>query len=154
MHHIVPGSNLTTQSNFGTSIMPRYCCSDRHRSASTFHGWNRAFSIIDFLGRSPNINLTWCWEKYEGLHIWLYYMLPCIRCPGFVIIFGCLALFSVIRDVAIAALPWMVDSWSSLQIVSVETVFKIDIEFCCHPYCSSSMIFRHNPLQHTAIPFT
>ena len=85
MHHIVPGSNLTTQSNFGTSTMPRYCCPARHRSATIFHSWNQAFRIIDFLGRSPNVNPAWCWEKHEGLHIWLYYVSPCIRCPGFVI---------------------------------------------------------------------
>ena len=33
------------------------------------------------------------------------------------------------------------------------SVFKMNIEFCCHLCCSSSMIFRHNPLQYMAIPF-
>jgi hypothetical protein len=64
MHHVVSGSNSTTQSNFGISIMPRYCCPGRHRSASMFHSWNQAFRIISFLGRSPNINPAWCWEKH------------------------------------------------------------------------------------------
>jgi hypothetical protein len=86
MHHVVPGSNLTTQSNVGTSIMLRYCCPGRHRSASIFHSWNQAFRITGFLGRSLNINPAWCWEKHEGLHIWLNYVLPCIGRPGFVII--------------------------------------------------------------------
>jgi hypothetical protein len=95
MHHVVPGSNLTTQSNFETSIMPRYCCSGRHRSASICHSWNQAFSIIDFIGHSPNINPTWCCEKH-GLLIWLYYMLPCIRCTGFVIITPPFWLFSTV----------------------------------------------------------
>jgi hypothetical protein len=36
MHHVVPGSNLTSQSNFGTSIMPRYCCPCCHRSPPYF----------------------------------------------------------------------------------------------------------------------
>jgi hypothetical protein len=86
MHHVVPSSNSTTQSNYGTSILPRYCCLFRHRSASIFHSWNQAFRIIKFLGPSPNINPTWRWEKHEGLNVWLYYVLPCIRHPVFVII--------------------------------------------------------------------
>ena len=40
--------------------------------------------------------------------------------------------FSVIRGSAIAALPWMLDLWSSCQTVFVEMVFKMNIEFCCH----------------------
>jgi len=54
-------------------------------------------------------------------------------------------LFSVIRGLAIAALLWMLDLWSSCRTVSVETVFKTNIEFCCHLCCSNSVVFRYSP---------
>jgi len=69
-------------------------------------------------------------------------------------LFRRLTLFSVIRGLAMAALPWMLDVWSSRRIVFVETVFKMGLEFCCHLCCSSAVMFRHSPLQYTAIPFT
>ena len=141
MHNVVSGSNSTTQSNFGTSIMPRYCCSGRHRSVSIFHSWNQAFSIIDFFGRSPNINPTWCWEIHEGLHAWLYYVFPCIRCPGFVIvntIFG--GPFSVV--------------FSNQRCSNCSSSMGVGlIMFCYHLCCSSSMVFRQNPLQSLSLSF-
>ena len=88
-----------------------------------FHSWNQAFRIIGFLGWCPNINPAWCREQHEGWLIWPYYVFPIIRWPGFVIItpiFHLLALFSVIRGSVIAALPWMLDLWSSRQTVFVE----------------------------------
>ena len=61
-----------------------------------------------------------------------------------------LASFSVIKGLAITALPWMLDMWSSCQTVFVEIkVSKMNTEFYCHLWCGSSMIFRHNPLQCT-----
>ena len=52
--HVVTGSNSTTQSNYGTSRIPKYCFSDRHRSAFVFHSWNQAFRILGFLGDGGN----------------------------------------------------------------------------------------------------
>ena len=69
------------------------------------------------------------WSSHHLFHLW--------------------ALISVIRGLAIAALPWMLDLWRSHQTVFVETVFKMNIKFCCHLCCSTSMIYRHNPLQRT-----
>ena len=69
-------------------------------------------------------------------------------------LFCLLAFFSVIRSLAIAAVPWMMGMWSSRWTVLVEMVFKMNNEFCCHPCCCSSMVFRHNPLQCIEIPFT
>ena len=60
-----------------------------------------------------------------------------------------LALFSVIRGLATAAVLWMLDLWSSRRTVLVEMVFQINIEFCCHLYCSSSLIFGRSTLQCT-----
>jgi hypothetical protein len=44
----------------------------------------------------------------------------------------------VIKGSAIAALRWMLDLWSSSERVSVETVLKMNAQFCCHLCCSSS----------------
>jgi hypothetical protein len=34
---------------YRTSRIPRYCCTNYHRSTSMFHSWNQAFRITDFL---------------------------------------------------------------------------------------------------------
>ena len=68
-------------------------------------------------------------------------------------LFRLLALFSVIRSLAIA-LPWMLDLWSYRRaLFGGNTVFEMNIEFRCHLCCSSSMIFRHSLLQCMTIPF-
>jgi hypothetical protein len=51
----------------------------------------------------------------------------------------------------IAALPWMLDLWSSHQTDCGNRVFKMNIHLCCH-LCYSSLIFRNNP-QCTTISF-
>ena len=122
-----------------TSRTPRYCCHYHHRSASLFHSWNQAFRIIGFLGCSQSINPAWCWEQREGQLIWPYYIFLIIRHPGFMIItpsFSPFTIFSVIRGLTIASVPRMLDLQSSHQTVFVETVFKINIEFCCHLWCN------------------
>ena len=89
-----------------------------------FHSWNQAFRIIGFLGRSPNINLAWCWEQWERWFIWPYHVFPITRHPSFMIVtpsFSSLALFSAIRGLAIATLLWMLDWWSSRRTVFVKT---------------------------------
>ena len=52
-------------------------------------------------------------------------------------LFHLLGLFSVIRGLAIAALPWILDLWSFCQTVFVETIFKMNNKFCCHLCCST-----------------
>ena len=120
--HVVTGSNSTIQSNYKTRRVPGYCCPNRHRSISMFHSWNQACSSIGFLGCSPNINLTWCWEQGEGRLIWSHYVYSVIRCPGFMIITLCFSIFSVNRGLAVASLLWLLDLWSSYQTVCVEAV--------------------------------
>jgi len=115
-----------------------------------FHSLNQAFKIMGFLGRS-----AWCWEQHEGRRIWTYYVLAIIRHPGFIIIsptfFCLLVLFPVIRGLAIADVQWVLNLWA---LVFVETAFHMNIEFCCHLCCRSSVVFRHNPFQCTAISST
>jgi len=67
--HVVTGSYSTIQSNYRTNRIPRYCCTNHHRSASLFHSWNQTFWIIGFLGHSLNTNTACCWEQREGRHI-------------------------------------------------------------------------------------
>ena len=68
-------------------------------------------------------------------------------------LFHLLALFSVIRGLAIAALLWMLDLWSSCQTVFVEMVFKMNKKFCCHLCCSTSTIYTHNPRWFLSLSF-
>jgi hypothetical protein len=67
-----------------------------------------------------DVQVLWSW--HHRLDIWI--------------------LLSVIRGLATAALPWMLDLWSSRLTVFVETV-KMNIQFCCHLCCSSFFIFRN-----------
>jgi len=119
-----------------------------HRFASIFYSWNQAFSIIGFLGCSQNTNPAWCWEKHEGWLIWPHF---CFQSDIQVLwsslhLSRLLALFSVIRGLAVAVVAWMWDLWSSHQTDFVKMVFKMNTEFCSHLCCTSSMILRHNPL--------
>ena len=118
--HAVTGSSSTIQSNYETSIIPKYCCPNHHRSASMFHSWKQAFIIIDFLGHSPNIKPARClgttWRNILRF--------PVISRPGFMIITPSLSpfcVFSVIGGLAIAALPRMLDLWNCRRTVFVET---------------------------------
>jgi hypothetical protein len=68
------------------------------------------------------------------------------------LLFRLLVLFSVVRGLATAALPWMLDLWNVVECFCRNRVFQMNIEFCrC---CSSCVIFRHNLLQRTAMCFT
>jgi hypothetical protein len=93
--HVVTGSNSTNQNNYRTSRLPRYC-STHYRSASMLHSCNQACRILDFLGRSPNINPAWCWEQREGRLVWPCYVVPFIRRPGFIIVTPSFSLFSFV----------------------------------------------------------
>ena len=46
--------------NYRTSRIAVYFCPNHNRSASIFHSWYHAFTIIGFLGRSRNINPSLC----------------------------------------------------------------------------------------------
>ena len=154
--HVVTGSNSTIQSNYRTSIIPRYCPT-HHRSVSMFHSWNQAFRIIDFLGRFPNINSAW-WEQREGRLVWPWYVAPFVRRPRFIIITPSFSLFTfVFSNQRFSNCSCTVDvgfmklSSGSFYAISV---FNLTVEFCCHLCCSSSVSFGHNALQCAAIPFT
>ena len=87
--HVVTGSNSTIQSNYRTSRIPRYCCPNLHRSPSMSHNWNRAFRIVAFLWRSPNIIPDWCWGPYC--------VFTDVRRPGFVTITSSFSPFGVVQ---------------------------------------------------------
>jgi hypothetical protein len=69
------------------------------------------------------------WSRHHHLHIW--------------------ALLSVIRGLEIAVLPWMLNLWSTCEIVFVET----GSSRFCHLYFSSAEIFQNNPSQCMTISF-
>jgi len=113
-----------------------------------FHSWNQAFRIIGFLGRSPNINPAWCWEQREVRLTWPYNVLPAIRRPGFMIITPSLSSFSVVFSN-----QKLSNSSSTMDVGFMKlssnsfwgnTVFEMNIEFCCHLCCSSSMILTQS----------
>jgi hypothetical protein len=140
---VVTCSNLTIQNNYRTRRIPRHCCPNHHRSASMFHRRKQAFKIIGFLGHSLNINPAWCWEQCDGRIIWLYYIFATIRCPSFMIINPSFPPFSIVfRNQRFRNCSSTVDV--GFVKLSLDCVFKINIEFCCHLCCSSSMIFKHN----------
>ena len=133
--------------------MPRYCCPNYYRSTSVFHSWKQAFRNIGFLGFSPNINLAWCWEQRKVQLIWPYFVLSIIRRPGFMIITPSFTFSSVVSSnqrfsnysstMDVGCVKLLLDCFCGNR------VFKMNTEFNCHLCCSSSMIFRHNPLQCT-----
>jgi hypothetical protein len=43
-----------------------------HITSPVSHCWNKAFRIVGFLGRSPNVNSSWCREQCEGRRMWPY----------------------------------------------------------------------------------
>jgi hypothetical protein len=119
--------------------IPRYCCPNHHRIYPMFLYWNQAFRIVGFLGCFPNVNSSLCREEREG---WL--MRPYHECVS-----SCLmsmfygrdtivdasdhyrSLLSVIRGLAMAALPYMLDLGSSHRTVFVGTrSSKMNIQFC------------------------
>jgi hypothetical protein len=94
------------------NTVARYCCPNNHRTSPVFHFWNQTFHTVGFLRCSPNVNSSWCREQREGRFIWPYHarVSSCLmfRFHGRDTIW---ALLSVIRGLAIAALPWMLDLW-------------------------------------------
>jgi len=107
------------------------------------HSWKQACRIIGFLGRSPNINPTWCWEPREGWLTWLRYVFVTRRL-AFMIITLSLSPFSVVfSDLLFSSCSSTVDvgfaKLSSDCFCGIR-VFKMNIEFCCYLCCSSSMI--------------
>ena len=145
------------QGNYRTSTVPRYCCPNHHRFTSKFYSWNQAFRNTGFLGRSPNINLTWFCEQRRRTTHFTILRISNHEASGFMIITPSFSLISLVFSIgssATAALPRMLDLWSSRQSVFVGTAFKMNTEVCCHLCCSSSMIFIYNPLPCTATPFT
>ena len=121
---VVTSSNQTIWSNNRTNRIPRYCFLSHDRYTSIFHSWNKAFKIVGFLRRSPNINPAPCWEHRERRLIWPYYAFQIIRLQvlwSSLYLFRLLALFSVNRYLAIATVPWKLDLWNARRTVFVET---------------------------------
>ena len=121
-----------------------------------FHIWNQACRIIDFLGHLPNINPTWCWEQREGQRTCPHHVFV-IRRVAFMIITPSLSFFSVVFTYqGFSSCNCTVDVGFvklSSDCFCGNGVFKMNIKFCCHLCCSTSMIYRHNRLQFMAIPF-
>ena len=85
-------------------------------------------------------------------------MFPVIKHPGFMTIMPSFLPFSIVFSnqrfsncscTLVVGFVKLLSNW-----FCGNKVFKMNIEFCRHLCCSSSMIFRHNPLQCTMIPFT
>ena len=105
------------------SRIKRYCCPNQHTSASVLHSWNQALRIIVSLcvlqtQTRPDVgenvkddsseHITYL-QSSEVQVLWSSHHL-----------FHLLELLSVTTGLAIAALPWMLDLWSS-RTVFVET---------------------------------
>jgi hypothetical protein len=108
-----------------------------------FYCLNQAFPIVGFLECSPNVNSSWCREQRDG-------RLICFQLSDVQVLWSwhhrsrIWALLTVIRGLAVAAIPWIFDLLSSLRTVFVETV-------CCRLCCSNCVIFRNNSSQCTTI---
>jgi hypothetical protein len=84
-----------------------------------FHSWNQTFRIIGCLGHSAS-----CWEQHEGRssdHIMYIQSSDVHVLWSSIHLFHLLALLSVIRDLATAALQWVSDLWRSRWTFFVET---------------------------------
>jgi hypothetical protein len=84
-------------------------------------------------------------EQHEEWLIWPYYVFPVIRCPGFIIITPYFSPFgTVFSNRRFRNCSATVDV-GFVKISSdcfVETVFKMNDEFCWHPCSCSCIIFR------------
>jgi hypothetical protein len=87
--------------------LPRYC-------------WNQSFWIVGFLGRSPNVNSSWCREKREGWLIWPYHArVSSFLLTRFIVVTSSFTHQSITfsnQKLSIAALPWILDLWSSCHV--------------------------------------
>ena len=87
-------------------------------------------------------------EQHEGWLIWTYYVFPIIKWPGFVIITPSFSPFG-----AVFSNQRFSNCSSAMDVGFVKlssdcfcgTVFKMNVKFCSHLCCSTSMIYRHNP---------
>jgi hypothetical protein len=96
---------------------------------------------VGFLGCSPNINSSWCREHREGRlidHITCAF--PIVWCPSFMVV---IPLFTHLRITFSNCSPTV--DVGFVKLTSENMFFKMNIQFCCHLCCSSSVIFRNNP---------
>jgi hypothetical protein len=112
--------------NNGTNRIPKCCCPNHHRTSPEFHCCNQVFHMVGFLGCSPDINSSdvgYSVENNLSDHI-THTCSSCVMSS----FYGCnhhlciWALLSVIRGLAVAALLWILELWSSRETVFVETV--------------------------------
>jgi hypothetical protein len=119
--------------------------------------WYHTFRIVGFLGSFPKVNTSWCREQREGRVIWPYHarVSSCLT-PTLHRCLHISALFSVIRSLAIAALPWTLDLWSSRRTVYVGTGSSAEysVLLSCHLCCGSSVIFRNVIFAHFSFSLT
>jgi hypothetical protein len=130
--HMSPCSNLAMKGNIGTNRIPRYFCPNHHRTSPMLHCWNQASCFVGFLGvlqMYAVLNLGKIMKDNLSDHImhvfsvvwWLLHHHLCIW-----------ALLSVIRGLAIVALLWMLDIWSSYwTFFCRNSIFRMNIQFCC-----------------------
>ena len=105
MHHVAPGSNSTTQSNFGTSRIPRYCCSGHHRFVSTFHNWKQTLQAsLGVLQTQIRPEVGNDLKTYTTDHDSCFHASDVQVLWSYTPFFGLLALFTIITSVAIADL--------------------------------------------------
>jgi hypothetical protein len=132
--------------NNGTNRIPWYCCPDHHRTAPMFKCWNEAFQIVGFLVCSPNVNYSWLGNGMKddsSDHI--RHAFPVIWCPGCTLMTPAFTHLSVTftNQRIINCSPTMDVGFVKLTLHSfcVYRVFRMNIQFCCHLCCSSSVNF-------------
>jgi hypothetical protein len=141
--HIATGCNWTLPSNYRTGRIPRYCCLNHHRPPPCFTigtGSQDCRLPWAFSRHKPGLMLGTAW-KTTHLTIFRISNHQTSRLYDHHTIFCLLVLFSVIKGLAIAALPWI----GLVKLLSDcffrNRVFKMNIEYCCH-LCCSTIIFK------------
>jgi hypothetical protein len=155
--HLISCSNSAVRGSHGTNSTLQYCCPKHHRTSNFFHCWKKAFRIVCFLGCSRNVNFSGCREQREGRLVWPHHAFPVLWCPGFTVVIPSFTHLSITLSnqrfsnrcptVNVGFVKLASDSFCG------NMVLKMNIRFCCHLCCSSSLIFRNNPSHCTRISF-
>ena len=129
--------------------VPCYCCPNRHRMSLVFHSWNKTFWTADFLGCSPNINTSWRKGHRKERLIWPYDAFPGVWCPGFIVVTPSYLSFTLSNQRFSKSTPTVDVGFFKLTSDSFcgNSYLKMSFQFCCHLFCSSSVIFQKNPSQ-------
>jgi hypothetical protein len=147
--HVLPCSNLAMMADNGTNRILYHDIVARTITEPTpcfIVGTRNAFRIVGSLGCPPNINSSWCKEQREGrlispslarfllsdIHVFLVLTPPFTH---LIITLSNHRLSGCSPTVDVGFVKVTSDSFCGNR------VFKMNIQFCCHVYCSNSVIF-------------